>query len=499
MESGAHGTDETVSLLHVSPSQADIEISKRDTREPYFVVALGELKWMASSSFLTSLTLLLESAVLFINVVSVGHLGAAELGAMTFSTTCFATIALAPAFGIMGAMQTFCSNAYTASSDKTMVGFHLQRGIIAAFYYLVFAVPILLKGEQLLLAIGLKPEIAHLSGQYLQIQTLGVAPLILFEACKCFLQSQEIMSGGFIVISIVVPIHAISSYLLVHSSYGIGFKGAAISTVIAYWLMFFGILIYIRYSRAVETWGGWNYKAFYNMSEFYRLAVPAAIAVSAELFSFELINIGSSYFNTNQLAATAIVVNSSIVAYQISNGLGYSTAPRIGNLIGAGKPRQACIARDMGILAAGLAGTFCLLFLTFCGGWWISVYTNDVEVIKELQIIMPIFCAFVIFDALNILLTSIVRGLGRQKLSAWCYLFNYYFVAVPLGLYLGFVRNMESAGLWWSICVAIILSTSMQFVYAYLWMDWKDEVRLCLLRLKRSTEETNEAQNSDEQ
>ncbi|KAJ2078853.1 ethionine resistance protein [Coemansia sp. RSA 988] len=119
--------DDSAPLLHMSPSQADIEIIKRDTRDPYFAVALKEFRWMSSSTFWTALALLLQSFIPFINAVSMGHLGATELAAMTLSTTCYGVVALAPSIGMMGAMETFCSNAYTASRDKTMVGVHFQR------------------------------------------------------------------------------------------------------------------------------------------------------------------------------------------------------------------------------------------------------------------------------------------------------------------------------------------------------------------------------------
>ncbi|PIA19784.1 MATE efflux family protein [Coemansia reversa NRRL 1564] len=493
-----HNTGENTPLLYVSPSQAEIEISKRDSREPYFVVALKELKWMSSSSFWTAFALLLQWCIPFINVVSVGHLGTTELGAMIISNTSVAVIAISPSIGMMGAMETFCSNAYTASRDKSMIGFHFQRGLIAVFIHIAFSIPVFLNGERLLLAIGQDPIVSQLTGQYLRIQILGLLPLLVFEACKCFLQSQEIMSAGTIVMMFVVPTHVVINYFFVKSpTFGIGFQGAAIANVISECLMLAGILIYIRHSCAMESWGGCNPKAIRNMPDFYRLALPAAVTVFASIFCCELLNIGSSYFGTAQLAATAITINGGYLVFQMSNGIGYSTSPRIGNLIGAGKPRQARIARDMSIFIVVAIGTLGMLFLTFYGQWWISVYTNDSEVVDETLKLMPVFCTFIISDGLNAVLSSILRGLGRQKLSAGSYIFSFYCVAVPLGYYVGFKQNKQALGLWWSVCVGVLLSTVVQSTFAYVWVDWKDEVRRCLIRLKRSQDENNGSQIND--
>ncbi|PIA15338.1 MATE efflux family protein [Coemansia reversa NRRL 1564] len=487
-----HGSDESTSLLHVSPSQASIEILKRDTREPYFIVAIKELKWMTSSSLLTALTLVLQQCILFIDVVSVGHLGATELSAMTLAATCFNFLAMSPAIGIMGAMETFCSNAYTASRDKTMVGFHFQRGIIAIIVHMSFVIPIMWNGERILLAIKQDPKIAELSGQYLRTQILGIVFLSIFEACKCFLQSQEIMKGGTIVLMCAVPIHIVVNYIFVRSeAYGIGFHGAAMADVFTYCLMLAGILLYIKFSRAVETWGGWELKAFRNMHEFYRLAIPAVIITSSDCVCFEMLNIGSSYFGPVSLAATAITLNTVSLGYQISNGLGYSTGPRIGNLIGAGKPRQARIARDISILAAVSVGSVCILFLSLCGRLWISVYTDDPDIVRNSLKLMPVVCAFIVCDSLNAVLNSVLRGLGRQMVGASSFMISNIFIAIPGGLYLGFKLGLEVQGLWWALCISVTFTSLVQWIYAYIIVDWKDEVRRCLIRLRRNHADEN--------
>ncbi|PIA19363.1 MATE efflux family protein [Coemansia reversa NRRL 1564] len=480
---------ETTPLLSTSPSSASLEVAKRDTHEPYTSVARQEVWWMASSSSLTIITLMLQSSFFFVNVMAVSHLGTRELAAMSLSVTCMGIIALAPSFGLMSAMDTFCSTAYTASRDKTLVGFHFQRGLIAAFVHLIVVAPILWNVERLLLALGQEPSIAALSGTYLRINILGVLPWSIFEACKRYLQAQGIMRAGTIIIVIIAPIHWFNNFLFVRSTtYGLGFIGAPIVSVVTNWLVCIGIIIYICNSRATETWGGWDLRALRNMSEYYRLAIPSVITVCAEWVGFELLTIGTSYFGASQLAGQAIILNTVGLIFQISNGLGYGTSPRIGNLIGAGKPRQARIAGDVAIVSSAFIGFLGLLFFIFCGAWWTTVYTLDPDVIREAAKLMPVACVFIISDGLNAVLGAILRGLGRQQASANIYIFGFYFCAVPISLYMGYWQHMEALGLWWGLCIGVMISSILQFVYIYKWVDWKDEVRLCLMRLQNSAE-----------
>ncbi|KAJ2411450.1 ethionine resistance protein, partial [Coemansia sp. RSA 2530] len=167
---------ETTPLLSASPSATSLEIAKNDTNEPYLVAAKREVLWIASSSSLVILTSLLETSFVFVNVLAVSHLGAKELAAMSLSVTCLGIIALAPAFGLLSIMDTFCSTAFTASRDKTLVGFHFQRGLIAAISHILLVTPILWNAERILLAIKQDPDIAALCGKYLQIQILGMLP-----------------------------------------------------------------------------------------------------------------------------------------------------------------------------------------------------------------------------------------------------------------------------------------------------------------------------------
>ncbi|KAI9482244.1 mate-domain-containing protein [Coemansia mojavensis] len=480
-------SNETTPLLSASPSEASLEIAKRDTTDPYLTAARKEVQWMLSSSSLTILALMLQSSFFFVNVLAVSHLGAKELAAMSLAVTCTGIIALAPTFGLMSAMDTFCSTAYTASRDKTLVGFHFQRGLIAAFTHLIVAAPILWYAENILLAIRQDPEIAHLSGLYLRIQILGVLAWSIFEACKRYLQAQEIMRAGTIVMMIVAPFHWINNYIFVRSeTYGLGFIGAPIINIVSNWMLVIGIVIYTCNSRAKETWGGWDRRAFHNMQEFYKLAIPSVITVCAEWICFELLTIGTSYFGANQLAGQAIVLNSVILIFQLSNGLGFGTSPRIGNLIGAGKPRQARIAADMAVAASTVIGIAGTLFLSIYGNWWIAVYTDDLAVAKEAAKLMPIACLFLISDGLNAVLGAILRGLGRQQISAGVYMFGFYICAVPVAIYLSFIKHMQAYGLWNGLCIGVFVSSALQLLYIYKWVDWKNEVRLCLSRLQQS-------------
>ncbi|KAJ1997940.1 ethionine resistance protein [Coemansia thaxteri] len=406
---------------------------------------------------------------------------------MSLSVTCMMVFATAPVFGLASAMDTFCSTAFTASSDKKLVGFHFQRGLIAVVTHLLLIAPILWNAEYILLALNQDPDVARLSGMYLRVQIPGILPSSMFEVVRRYLQAQGIMRAGTIVILCVAPFHWFNNFFFVRSpTYGIGFLGAPIVNNITSTMLFTGISIYTYNSRAMETWGGWTATAFRNMSSYYSLAIPSVVTTCSEWVVFELLVIATSYFGANQLAGQAILLNSVRILTQLSIGLGLATSPRVGNLIGAAKPRQARIAMHMAMVASAIIGSMGTLFLIFYGEWWTSVYTTDPDVALEAAKLMRVACVFIVSDGLNAVLGAILRGLGRQRASMNIFIFGFYICAIPVASFFGYAQHMETVGLWWGLCVGVITSCVIHIVYVLKVVDWNDEVRLCMLRLKGS-------------
>ncbi|KAJ2850826.1 ethionine resistance protein, partial [Coemansia erecta] len=213
-----------------------LTISKHK-KTPYRILAKEEFRWLASSSIPLVATYFLQFSLGFANFVAIGNLGAKELAATSLAYMVSGLFALAPALGIASAMVTFCSSAFTASTDKTLVGLHFQRGIVAIVLHLIPTSIVFLNMEWLILCLGQDAEIAALCGQYMRIFLPGVLPWALYECTKRFLQAQGIMRASTIVILVAAPIHWINSYFLILSpTVGLGYAGAPLNLTITFWL-----------------------------------------------------------------------------------------------------------------------------------------------------------------------------------------------------------------------------------------------------------------------
>ncbi|KAJ2026578.1 ethionine resistance protein [Coemansia sp. RSA 2671] len=492
---------ETTPLKHTPPSLAEsgglssssgsIATLSAEYEEPdsvwTSVVARQEAVLIVSSSVPLALSSLLQYSYHFINIVSLGHLGSNELAAAALANMTLFMLVNAPAGGLMSALTTFCSTAFTASPDKTLVGFHLQCGLIAVTIHFLMVLPILLNIERILLVLNQDALIAGLCSSFVRAQLVGSLMWVYFECLKRFLQAQENMKASIYVLLAVPPIHLVNTYLLVWSPIlGIGFLGAAFANVITFCAMLAGIIVYIWRSQESRAWGGWTRQSLFAMPQYYRFAIPSMIMVCSEWAAWELMAIAASYLGNITLAGQSIVINTCAITYPITGGLIAAVSNRVGNLLGQSRARRANISANVGLLLGGVAGSIGLTFYLGTASWWGKLYSSDPEVVATVALIMPVCALFQFSDAISGMSGGILRSLGWQAVGAWINLPSYYVIGLPLGLYLTYgAPNMGVTGLWVGIAVAATLTSFGQSMICLI-ANYTKEVDRCMAQVNKS-------------
>ncbi|KAJ2695965.1 ethionine resistance protein, partial [Coemansia spiralis] len=442
---------------------------------------------LVRSAVPVALAYLLQFSFNFANILSLGHLGASELAAAALANMTLFMLVNAPAVGLASTLDTFCTSAFTASRDKTLVGFHLQRGIISVIAHLLLVLPVLLRLEPLLVATGQDPVVAHLCSRFVRAQLPGTVPWMVFECIKRFLQAQGHMKASTYVLLAVLPLHLANNYLLVWSpTFGIGFLGAAAANVVTFWAMLAGIVTYSWRSEARLTWGGWSRRALAAMPQYYRLAIPSMILVCSDWAAWELMALGASYLGNAPLAAQSIVINTCSLTYQAPAGLSIAVSSRAGNLLGQARSRRARAASSAGILLGAACGVLSSIFYLAAARWWGVIYTSDAEVIATVALIMPFCAVFQLPDAVNGVSAGVLRSIGRQAAGAWINFPSYYLVGIPLGVYLTYGRPaMGIIGLWVGISIGVAITAIGQTAICVK-ADYTKEVERCMARVNKS-------------
>ncbi|SCU98458.1 LAFA_0G18052g1_1 [Lachancea sp. 'fantastica'] len=465
-------------------------LDRKEDYEQEVVTYKSEARMLASYSIPLILTFLLEQLFPLVCSLTVGHLGKNELAAVSLASMT-TNITLAVFEGISTSLDTLCPQAYGAGNYRG-VGIHLQRCIaFSMVVYIPFAI-FWYFSEYFLGFVVKEKELVALTAKFLRIAILGAPAYIAFENLKRFLQAQGIFDAGIYVLLICAPLNIFVSYTLVwNSRFGIGYIGAPIAMVINFWLMLVLLVLYIIYVDGSECWGGLNKKAFTHWKALSELAIPGIIMLEAEDLSYEILTLFSSYFGTSYLAAQSAVSTTVTLTYMIPFAVGISSSTRISNFVGARRPDCAKIACEVGLSCSFLVGLLNCIVLVSGRQLVAKIYSKDAEVVQLITELLPLVGIVEIFDSLNAIAGSCLRGQGMQAIGGVINLVVYYLLAIPLGILLGWTFDMKLFGLWIGIGTGMFLIGTTEG-YLVLFPNWKKILETAAMRKEAEDAESDD-------
>ena len=385
-----------------------------------------EANLLATCSLPTILASILQYSIPLVSVLTVGHLGKIELGAVSLGSMTVNITGYAVYQGIATCLDTLCAQAY-GSGHHQLVGVHCQK-VVYLLWGLTIPIGVLwLFSYQILSAIIPGKEIIQLAATYLRILLLGAPGWAAFESGKRFVQAQGLFRANLYVLLVLAPLNAFLHWLFVWK-FAWGFVGAPLAVAVTNDLLPIGLFIYVRFVSGMRCWGGFTSAAFKDWSPIINLAIPGFLMVEAEWMAFEILTLSASYLGPTQLAAQSVLITMATLGSQIPVPLSIVASTRVANLIGAGSSSSARVSATVSIITAILLGTLSTLIFIACKTQIAFLFTNDLEVAGLIINILPVIAGFQICDATSNMCNGLLRGIGRQDISGYVGLFCFYAV-----------------------------------------------------------------------
>lgn len=405
------------------------------------------------------ITFVLEHFFSIVCLLVVGHLGKNELAAVSLGSMC-STITFAVFEGIATALDTLCAQAYGAGNFE-MVSTHVQRCLVFSFIIYIPCAFLWWYSNFWLGIIIDSKEVLDLTVTFLRILTFGAPGYIFFENAKRFLQAQGIFEAGTGVLFISAPVNIFLSYFLVwNKTYGIGFIGAPIATIINFWLMSVLLIAYVVFIDGNKCWYGFSkrHELFQQWGRLSHLAIPGIVMLESEYMAYEIMTVFASYFGTTALAAQSAVASIASLTYMVPFAVSIAASTRIANFIGGGNVYSAQIATKTGLLTAVFVSCLNCIIL-FTGKSYISkLFSQDAEVIQLIvDLFNPLVSIIQVFDGVASVASGILRAQGLQKIGGVINFLAYYAFAIPLALVLSKFTGLQLFGLWIGVGSGMIL------------------------------------------
>ncbi|KAL4340323.1 hypothetical protein GQ457_08G020010 [Hibiscus cannabinus] len=423
-----------------------------------FVKELKKVSYMAAPMVAVSVS---QYLLQVISLMMVGHVGELALSGVAIATSFTNVTGFSLLFGMAGALETLGGQAYGAEQYQKL-GTYTYCSILS-LVAICFPVSLLwIFMDKLLTLMGQDPQISAVASVY----SIWLIPALfgdaILQSLVRYFQSQSQILPLFVTSCASMCLHVPLCWALVHKT-SLGYIGAAIAITVALWFNAILLAVYMRCSARCETTRALILgEVFVNIKEFLSFALPSAVMVCLEWWSFELLVLLSGLLPNSELETSvlSICLSTTSLHYFVPYGVGAAASTRVSNELGAGNPHSARVAVNV-VMVLGISEAMIVSITLFsCRYVFGYLYSNEPEVIDYVRQMIPLISLSVIVDSLLAVITGVARGTGWQHIGAYVNLGAYYLVGIPVAALLCFTLHLRGQGLW----IGILTGSSLQLL-----------------------------------
>lgn len=308
---------------------------------------------------------------------------------------------------------------------------------------------------------GFTSEVVPHVQEYLKIVSVSFVGMSIFMGMKEYLQSFEktYFANGLSIFCIFFNI--LLNFLFVFGSFGfpkLGITGLAIASLGV--RTFMGIVLAL-YALRVSILDFKISKDF--IKEVIKLGSPISFSILLEVSAFSIVTLMIGRMSSIQNAAHNIILTLASTTFMIPLAMSSAVSVKVGHAFGAKQKEKMKEYAMSALLISVTFMSFSAATFIFFPEALIKFFTPDQEVIKAASSLLFLVALFQIFDGTQVTIGGILRGLNISKPIFIATIVGYWLIGMPIGIYLGFSKNLQAFGFWIGLaisifCVALYLS-----------------------------------------
>jgi multidrug resistance protein, MATE family len=415
-------------------------------------------QWLAESRATLVLALPIMSGLVgqmlmgLADTLMVGQVGTVPLAAAAFASN-LSHIPMVGGMGLLAAVPVLTAHAF-GSGRSAIAGEVLRHGLWIAVLTGSLAALSLWWIRSRVGWLQQPEEVVAAAQTYLLLLGVSLLPLLVAHSLKQFCEALAnpwpptlILLGG-------VLLNVFLNWLFIFGHWGfsaMGLDGAGLATLIARILTALAIAWYLVRARALLKYlsAHWlRLPAWRSLRDQLEIGSPVAAQHLLEVGAFSFAAIMMGWIHAEAMAAHQIAITCAATTFIFALGFGMAVSIRVGHAWGAGDHRRLRRVGYSGLLLTGLMMSgFALLFIL--GGRTIAdAFSNSPEVITIAAAMLLIAGFFQVFDGLQVVAMSALRGMGDVRVPAMVAGFSYWMIALPVGYLLGFLLGHGPTGIW---------------------------------------------------
>ncbi|MFP4588962.1 MAG: MATE family efflux transporter [Candidatus Acetothermia bacterium] len=434
---------------------------ERDYTEANITKAVFFLAWPAV------VTMMLQMVVGMADIAMAGRLGPTALAAVGLGRQLM-FLSYAIVGGLATGATALIAQHYGRGEKSTAYALARQALVGGSLLAVFLGILGVVYAEEFLVLMGAEPEVVEVGGRYIQIVFGGlIAVYNVFLINAAFRGAGDTKTPMFL-LGLINIINIGVNYLLI---FGVGpfpklgVPGAAIGTVFSRvlgmaigWGLFFAGKWRIKFSFSDSFW-----PHLQQIKRLLQVGVPAAMERLVRSTT-QLIFVGIvTHLGTLAVAANQVALRAESFSYMPGFGMAIAATTLVGQNIGAGLPERAEQSGYRAVYISlafmtGMAVSFFLVPRAF-----ITLFTNDEEVI---QLAIPCLRIVAISEpalALNMVLAGAMRGAADTRFPMYITAAGNFLIRLPLAYLLAYPLGLGLVGAW----VAMTADTAVRGILMF--------------------------------
>lgn len=425
---------------------------------------MDELRALLALGWPLIIAQLAHNALMTTDVIMLGWLGPEFLAASTLANALFISIQLF-GVGVTGAVAPLVAQAL-GSGNLRAVRRTVRQGLWVAFSLAGMLIPVVWNIGPLYIAIGQDPKLTALAEIYVHSACWMFAPAFMLIVFRSFLAAQGATPAILVITLAGVAANALLDYGLIFGHWGLPrleMIGAGVATSLVSLLMLLLMAAYVLTHR--------RYRRYHILARFFetdwatfrriwKIGLPVALMLLAEVGLFTFAALMQGRIGPDEVAAHAIALQLSAIAFMVPLGLSQATTVRVGLAVGTG---SAEAVRKAGWASLGL--TFG--FMTFSMILYLSVPHLLVGLFLDADLpanrsplmlaagFLLVAALFQLFDGAQVTMAAALRGLNDTAAPLIVALVGYWGLGFPIAYLLGFPLGLRGIGIWWGLAAGL--------------------------------------------
>ncbi len=406
-----------------------------------------------------------QVTVQLVDVMMVGHVGTAELAASSFAGNVF-TIGMFFGMGITYGLTPLVGNAF-GNGNLSKVVVWLKNGFLTHVVTAIALMLVMLLLYFLLPLMGQPTDVLELARPYYLLLCASYIPFMLFFSFKQFFEGVGNTKIAMQITLISNVINVIVNYVFIFGTFGfpeLGLNGAGIGTLVSRIFMPIAFVFYIsRIPRFRKYFSLARKEPFVvkHIISVLKIGIPVGFQIIVEVIAFSLGAIMMGWLGEIPLAAHQVALGMASFTYMISLGISQANTIRVSHQMGVNDIKS--------MKKAAFASTHLVLaFMLFMGGIFIIaryqlplLFTSDEEVVSIAAQLLIVAAFFQVFDGLQVIMLSTLRGMADVKIPMIMAFVAYLFVGIPTSYVFAFLFNVGPPGIWFGYLVGLGVAGGM--------------------------------------